>query len=218
MERHTDGGRLQQSHPSGRKATASATRRPGTTKAAQRTGVNKAASDAKGNDVASRDNNSKVDANDDTNNDAKRAGQPKKVGEYGGQGVRAVTAPSGSDDNPDSSVNKAAMPRATNKADKATRDGAWHGCAASACKSTGRQVKARAAHHDHGADKDDYDIDAAGGCKSEAQIFLFLCSSNQLHEEPGQRVSAAQILLFFCSINQPHKEPGQHGSAAQISF
>lgn len=55
---------------------------------------------------------------------AKRAGQPKKVGEYSGRGVRATTAPSDSDGDPDSSVNKAATPRATDKADEATRDGA----------------------------------------------------------------------------------------------
>ena len=59
--------------------------------------------------------------NDD---DAKRAGQPKKVGEYGVRGVRAATAPSDSDDDPDSSVNKATTPRATDKADEAPRDGA----------------------------------------------------------------------------------------------
>jgi hypothetical protein len=118
-------------------------------------GVNKAASNAKGNDVASRNDDSEVNANDDTDDDAERAGQPKKVREYGGRGVRAATAPSDSDDNPDSSVNAAVTPRATNKADKATRDGAWRGRAASARKSAGRQAKARAAHHDHGTDNDD---------------------------------------------------------------
>ena len=105
-------------------ATASAARRARTTKVARRTGVNEAASDAKGNDVASRDDDSEVDANDDTDDDAKRAGQPKKVGEYSGRDVRATTAPSDSDDDPDSSVNKATTPRATDKADEATRDGA----------------------------------------------------------------------------------------------
>ncbi len=140
--RHADGGRLRQRRPSGRKATASATRRTRTTKVARRTGVNEAASDAKGDDVASRDNDSEVDANDDTNDDAERAGQPKKVREYGGRGVRAATAPSDSDDDPDSSVNAAATPRVTNKADKATRDGTWRGRAASARKSAGRQAKA----------------------------------------------------------------------------
>ena len=92
-----------------------------TTKAARRTGVNEAASDAKGDDVASRDDDSEVDANDDTDDDPKRAGQPKKVGEYSGRDVRVTTAPSDSDDDQDSSVNKATMPRA---ADEATRDGA----------------------------------------------------------------------------------------------
>ena len=91
---------------------------------ARRTGVNEAASDAKSIDVASRDDDSEVDASDDTDDNAKRAGQPKKVGEYSGRGVRATTAPSDSDDDPDSSVNKAATPRATDKADEATRDGA----------------------------------------------------------------------------------------------
>ena len=62
-------------------ATASAARRARTTKVTQRTGINEAASDAKGNDVASRDDDSEVDANDDTVDDPKRAGQPKKVGE-----------------------------------------------------------------------------------------------------------------------------------------
>jgi hypothetical protein len=93
-------------------------------KAARRTGVDEAASNAKGNDVPSRDDDSDVDANDDTDDDVERAGQPKKVGEYGGQCVRAATAPYDSNDDLDSSVNEAATPRATNKANEATRDGA----------------------------------------------------------------------------------------------
>ena len=139
-----------------------------TTKAAQRTGVNEAASDTKGNDIASCNDNSEVDTNDDTDNNAKRAGKPKKVREYSGRGVRAASAPSNSDDNPDSSVNKAATPRATDKTDKATRDGAWRGRAASLRKSTGRQAKARAAHHNHDTNDDDHDVDAARGRKSKA--------------------------------------------------
>jgi hypothetical protein len=131
--------------------------------------VDKAASDAKGDDVASRDNDSNVDAHDDTDDDAKGAGQPKKVGEYGGQGVRAATAPYDRDNDSDSSVNKAATPRATNKTNEAKRDGSWRGRAASARKSAGRQAKARAAHHDHDTDDDDYNVDAAGGRKSEAR-------------------------------------------------
>ncbi len=167
--RHADGRRLRQRRPSGCKVTASAARRTRTTKAARRTGVGEAASNAKGDDVASRDDDSDVDAHDDTNNDAKGAGQPKKVGEYGGRGVCATTAPYDSDDDPDSSVNKAATPRATDKTDEAKRDGSWRGCAASARKSAGRQAKARAAHHNHDTDNDDYDVDAAGGRKSEAR-------------------------------------------------
>jgi hypothetical protein len=132
-------------------------------------GVDEAASDAKGDDVASRNDDSNVDANDDTDDNAKRAGQPKKVGEYGGRGVRAATAPYDSNDDPDSSVNKAAMPSVTDKTNKAMRDGSWHGRAASARKSAGRQAKARAAHHDHDTNDDNYDVDAAGGRKSEAR-------------------------------------------------
>ncbi len=131
--------------------------------------VDKAASDAKGDDVASCEDDSDVDAHNDTDDDAKEAGQPKKVGEYGGRGVRAATAPYDSDDDSDSSVNKAAMPRATDKTNEAKRDGSWRGRAASACKSAGRQAKAQAAHHDHDTDDDNYDVDAAGGCKSEAR-------------------------------------------------
>jgi hypothetical protein len=55
--------------------------------------VDEAASDAKGIDVASRDEDSDVDAHDDTDDDAEGDGQPKKVGEYGGRGVRVATAP-----------------------------------------------------------------------------------------------------------------------------
>jgi hypothetical protein len=131
--------------------------------------VNEAASDAKGDDVASRNNDSDVDAHNDTNDDAKGAGQPKKVGEYGGRGVRAATAPYDSNDNSDSSVNEAAMPRATDKTNEAKRDGSWRGHAASARKSAGRQAKARAAHHDHDTDDNDYGVDAAGGRKSKAR-------------------------------------------------
>jgi hypothetical protein len=83
--------------------------------------------------------------------------------------LRAVTAPSDSDEDPNSSVNAAATPRATDTADEATRDGAWRGRAASSRKSAGRQAKARAAHHDHDTDDHDYDVNAAGGRKSEAR-------------------------------------------------
>ena len=157
-------------------------RRTCTTKAAQRTGVNEAASDAKGNDVASRNNNSEAGANDDTNDNAKRAGQPKKVEEYGGQGVRAATAPFDSDNDPDSSVNEAATPRATDKANKTTRDGAWRRRAASACKSAGRQTKARAAHHYHDTDNNDYNVDGAGGRTSEAKPMKNRASMEALHK------------------------------------
>jgi hypothetical protein len=131
--------------------------------------VDEAASNAKGDDVASRDDDSDVDAHDDTDNDAEGAGQPKKVGEYGGRGVRAATAPYNSNDNSDSSVNKAVTLRATDKTDEAKRDGLWRGRAASARKSAGRQAKARAAHHDHDTDDNDYNVDAAGGRKSKAR-------------------------------------------------
>ncbi len=104
--------------------------------------VDKAASGAKGDDVTSRENDSDVDAHDDTDEDAEGAGQPKKVGEYGRRGVRAATAPYDSDDDSDSSVNEAATPRATDKTDEAKRDGSWRGRAASARKSAGRQAKA----------------------------------------------------------------------------
>ncbi len=80
-----------------------------------------------------------------------------------------ATAPYDSNDDPDSSVNEAATARATDKTDKATRDGSWRGRAASACKSAGRQAKARAAHHDHDTNNNDYDVDGAGGHKSEAR-------------------------------------------------
>jgi hypothetical protein len=131
--------------------------------------VNEAASDAKGDDVASRDDNSNVDAHNDTDDDAEGAGQPKKVGEYGGRGVHAATAPYDSNNDSDSSVNKAATSRATDKTNEAKRDGSWRGRAASARKSAGRQAKARAAHHDHDTNNDNYDVDAAGGRKSEAR-------------------------------------------------
>ena len=139
-----------------------------TTMATQRTGFNKAGYDAKVNDVASRDNNSKVDANNDTDNNAERAGQPKKVRECDGRGVRVATAPSDSDNDPDSSVNEAVTPRATDKAHEATRDGTWRRRAASARKSVERQAKARAAHHNHNTDDNNYDLDAAGGRESKA--------------------------------------------------
>ena len=68
-----------------------------------------------------------------------------------------------------SSVAEAATPRATDKADEAPRDKLWPGRVASACKSTRRQAKARAAHHNHDTDNNDYNVDAAGGPKSKAR-------------------------------------------------
>ena len=50
-------------------------------------GVDEAASDAKGDDVGSRNDDSDVNAGDGTDDNAERAGQPKKVGEYGRRGV-----------------------------------------------------------------------------------------------------------------------------------
>jgi hypothetical protein len=222
--RHADGGRLRQRCPSGRKATASAARRTRTTKVARRTGVNEAASDAKGDDVASRDDDSEVDANYDTDNNTERAGQPKKVGEYGGRGVRAATAPSDSDDDPDSSVNAAATPRATDKANKATRDGAWRGCAASAHKSAGRQAKARAAHHDHGTDDNDYDVDAAGGRKSEANPMKNRASVEALPKfsfssaaatNPTKNRATAEALPKFSSSSAASANPTKNRANAE---
>ena len=68
-----------------------------------------------------------------------------------------------------SSVAKAAMPRATDKANAAPRHGTWHGRAVSARKSAGRQAKAQAAHHNHDTNNNDYHVNAAGGRKSKAR-------------------------------------------------
>ena len=102
---------------------ASAARRTRTTKAAQCTGVDQAASNTKGDDIASREKDSNVDASNNTDDNTKRAGQPKKVREYGRRGIHVATAPYNSDDEPDSSVDETRTPRATDKADEATRDG-----------------------------------------------------------------------------------------------
>ena len=72
--RPSDGGHPRLRRPSGREAMDTAARRSGTTKAAQHMGVGKAAS--KGDDVSFCDAYSDTNAGDDTNDDAKRHGQP----------------------------------------------------------------------------------------------------------------------------------------------
>ena len=71
-----DGGHPRLGHPSGHEATDAAVRRSGTTKAARGTGVGNAASDAKGVDISFCDTYSDINASDDTDNNAKRPGQP----------------------------------------------------------------------------------------------------------------------------------------------
>ncbi len=117
-------------------------RPPRATKAARCTGVDEAAfastmNDAKNDDVAPHDEDSDNGTIDDADDDAeKREGREAEgADEYGARHVRAATTPHDSDDNSDDSADKVEKPRATDKADEATRDCARRVCVAVARNS-----------------------------------------------------------------------------------
>jgi len=81
--------------------------------------------DAKDDDVAPRDEDSDNGANDNADDDAEKGAQLRAAGkadEYGVRHVRAATTPHDSDNNFYDSADKVEKPRATDKADEATRD------------------------------------------------------------------------------------------------
>ncbi len=85
-----------------------------------------------------RDKDSNNGANDYADDNAERGAKPRvagKANEYGTRRVRVATTPHDSDDDSVDSVDKVAKPRATDKADEATRDCTRRVRVAVACKS-----------------------------------------------------------------------------------
>ncbi len=95
--------------------------------------------DAEDDDVTPpRDEDPDNGANDDADNDVERGAKLRAAGkadEYGARRVCAATTPHDSDDDPYDSADKVAKPRATDKADEATRACARRGRMAVAHKS-----------------------------------------------------------------------------------
>ena len=115
------------------------------------------------------------------------------------------------------SIAEAATPRATDKADEAPRNGAWHGRAASARKSSGRQAKARAAQHGHDIDNNDYNVDASGGCNSK-QPGKYVSSPKtstptMAGTTRGGRPKQVRAPPRWCTPRRPVEPPCKHGRA-----